>query len=118
MTAPRAAIASSLVTRSAWSRSAIHAPALAVTPIRRTLSRTTSSDRKLALTNSLRLLPSASLRVGMIAVCGILSPSGYRNSAVTANQSASAPTMPASAAARTKPTQPGAPAASCQRAIA
>ena len=40
----------------------------------------------------------------MIAVCGIGSPSGWRNSAVTANQSASAPTMPASAMAATYPT--------------
>ena len=37
----------------------------------------------------------------MIAVCGIGSPSGCRNSAVTANQSASAPTIEASAVART-----------------
>ena len=37
----------------------------------------------------------------MIAVCGMGMPSGCLNSAVTANQSASAPTMPASAAART-----------------
>ena len=42
---------------------------------------------------------------GMIAVCGIGMPSGCLNNAVTANQSASAPTMPASAAARTYPTQ-------------
>ena len=41
----------------------------------------------------------------MIAVCGIGMPSGCLNNAVTANQSASAPTMPASAAARTYPTQ-------------
>ena len=45
--------------------------------------------------------PSASFFVGMIAVCGMGSPSGRRNSAVTANQSASAPTIPASAMART-----------------
>ena len=45
----------------------------------------------------------------MIAVCGIGSPSGRRNSAVTANQSASAPTMPASAAARTYPSHSGPP---------
>ena len=43
----------------------------------------------------------ASFRFGMIAVCGIGSPSGRLNKAVTANQSASAPTMPASAIART-----------------
>jgi hypothetical protein len=35
-------------------------------------------------------------RAGMIAVCGIGSPSGCRKSAVTANQSASAPTTAAS----------------------
>ena len=35
---------------------------------------------------------------------------------MTANQSASAPTIPASAVARTNPTQPGAPAASPHRA--
>ena len=34
----------------------------------------------------------------MIAVCGIGSPSGWRNSAVTANQSAMPPTNPAFAA--------------------
>ena len=52
----------------------------------------------------------------MIAVCGIGSPSGCRKSAVTANQSASAPTIAASAVARTNPTQPGAPTASPHRA--
>src|SRR5258708_6454399 len=45
----------------------------------------------------------------MIAVCGIGMPSGCLNNAVTANQSASAPTMPASAAARTYPIQGAAP---------
>ena len=44
-----------------------------------------------------------SLRLGMIAVCGIGMPSGWRNSAVIANQSARPPTMAASAVARTKP---------------
>ena len=51
----------------------------------------------------------------MIAVCGIGSPSGCRNSAETANQSAKAPTIAASANARTYPTQPW--ASSCQRAM-
>ena len=55
---------------------------------------------KLVSTNSPRDLPRASLRVGMIAVCGIFSPSGCRNSAVTANQSARAPTIAASENAR------------------
>jgi hypothetical protein len=45
----------------------------------------------------------------MIAVCGIGIPSGCLNKAVTANQSASAPIMPASAAARTYPTHGAAP---------
>ena len=45
--------------------------------------------------------PSWSLRFGMIAVWGMGKPSGCRKSAVTANQSASAPTMAASAVART-----------------
>ena len=61
----------------------------------------TSRVRKLPWTNSPRLRPIWSLRRGMIAVCGIGSPSGWRNSAVTANQSASAPTIAASAPART-----------------
>ncbi len=45
----------------------------------------------------------------MIAVCGIGRPIGRLNRAVTANQSASAPTIPASAAAATNPVQPPAP---------
>ena len=53
------------------------------------------------MTNSCRLRPISFLRFGMIAVCGIGSPSGCRNSAVTANQSASAPTIAASAAVLT-----------------
>ena len=40
---------------------------------------------------------------GIRPVCGIGSPSGRRKSAVTANQSARPPTMPASAMARRKP---------------
>ena len=43
--------------------------------------------------------PSRSFWVGMIAVCGIGMPSGWRNSAVTANQSAMPPMKPALAAA-------------------
>ena len=53
--------------------------------------------------------------VGMIAVCGIGSPSGRRKSAVTANQSASAPTIPASAVARTYPIHAGPSLTSHQR---
>ena len=42
---------------------------------------------------------AAAFCAGMIAVCGIGMPSGWRNSAVTANQSAMPPTNPALAAA-------------------
>ena len=94
-------MASSDVTRSALSSCASQPPSRRAISTRFSLSRTTSSDRKFDPTKSPRLLPSASFLFGMIAVCGIFSPSGCRNSAVTANQSASAPTMPASAAART-----------------
>ncbi len=52
----------------------------------------------------------------MIAVCGMGSPIGCRKSAVTANQSASAPTMPASAAAATYSAQ--GPAPSCPASLA
>ena len=62
---------------------------------------TTCSERKLVSTNSPSEAPIWSLRRGMMAVCGILMPMGYLNRAVTANQSARAPTMPPSAAART-----------------
>lgn len=44
---------------------------------------------------------------GSSAVCGIGNPRGRRKSASTANQSASPPTIPASAIARTRTTQPG-----------
>ena len=46
------------------------------------------------------------MRFGISAVCGIGSPSGCLNSAVTANQSAIAPTIDASAPALTKPRKP------------
>ena len=68
-------------------------------------SRQPAGDRKFSRTNAPRPSPSWSFLRRMIAVCGIGMPSGCLNSAVTANQSASAPTMPASAAARTYPTQ-------------
>ena len=99
--APRSAVAASSVTRRAWSGFVSQAPTRAATPTERNRSRTTASDRKLVPTKSPRPAPSWSLRVGMIAVCGMGRPSGRRNRAVTANQSASAPTMDASAAART-----------------
>ena len=48
-----------------------------------------------------RFSPMRSFWVGMIAVCGIGKPSGWRNSATTANQSATAPTIAASQNAAT-----------------
>ena len=50
-----------------------------------------------------------SLLRGMIAVCGIGRPSGRRNSATTANQSASAPTAAASQKAETQAQMPRSP---------
>ena len=69
-------------------------------------SRTISSVRKFSVKKSCRLRAISFLRVGMIAVCGMGSPNGWRNSAVTANQSAKAPTMAASAPALTNPHTP------------
>ena len=73
---PLTALASSLVTRSAASGLARYAPIFEPTEKPASRSRTTSSDRKLVATNSDSDEPMASLRVGMIAVCGIGSPSG------------------------------------------
>jgi hypothetical protein len=70
-------------------------------PTARSRVRTTWGDRKFSPTKSPSERPRTSFFVGMIAVCGMGSPIGRLNSAVTANQSASAPTMPASAAAAT-----------------
>lgn len=70
-------------------------------PTARSRWRTTASERKFSPTNSPSETPSWSFFFGMIAVCGMGMPSGWRKRAVTANQSASAPTMPASAAADT-----------------
>ena len=78
-------------------------------------SSTTARVRKFSWTKVPRLAPIWSFLRGMIAVCGIGSRKGCRNSAVTANQSASAPTIAASEKARTYPTQPG-PCSSLARA--
>ena len=86
---------------SALCRSASHWPTLSATPMLARRSPSTAPDRKLPCTNVPRPRPMSSLRLGMIAVCGIGMPSGCLNRAVTANQSARAPTMPASAKART-----------------
>ncbi len=63
--------------------------------------RTTEGVRKLSLRKLASVSPIRSLFLGTIAVCGIGRPSGWRKSAVTANQSAMPPTRPASAKART-----------------
>lgn len=110
VSAPRSAVDSSSVTRSAFFGSASQPPSRLPMPTERSRRRTTSAERKFSPTKSPRLCPSWSFLVGMIAVCGIGSPIGRLNSAVTANQSASAPTIPASAAAATNPVQPPAPA--------
>ena len=87
--------------RWACSGSASHTPSRRATPTARSRSASTSGARKFVCTNVPSPRPSWSLRLGMMAVCGIGNPSGCRNSAVTANQSASAPTIAASAVART-----------------
>lgn len=96
-----AIVAPSAPTRSACGSSRSHSPARSAIAVLDSLVRTTLASRKLVSTNSPSVRPISSLRLGMIAVCGIGSPSGRRNRAVTANQSASAPTIPPSAAART-----------------
>jgi hypothetical protein len=69
----------------------------------RSLSSTCAVLRKLSQMKPASLAPMRSLLLGMMAVCGIFRPSGWRNSATTANQSAMAPTMAASANAATYP---------------
>jgi hypothetical protein len=65
------------------------------------LASTCSVLRKFAQMKVARFSPIRFLLLGMIAVCGIGSPSGCRKSATTANQSAIAPTIAASANAAT-----------------
>ena len=95
-------------TFSAFSRCDSHAPVRSGRFAAATFSVISSAFRKFSPTNSLSAPPIWSFFFGTSAVCGIGMPIGYRNSAVTANQSASPPTMPASDAARTYGTQPGA----------
>jgi len=64
---------------------------------------TTEGVRKLSFRKLASVSPIRSLLRGMIAVCGIGRPSGWRKRAVTANQSAMPPTSPASAKAWAKP---------------
>ena len=103
-TSARSTVDASAATRSALTGSASHLPVRLATSALRSFVSTLSADRKFSRTNVLSPSPSWSFLRLMIAVCGMGMPSGCLNSAVTANQSASAPTMPASAAARTYPT--------------
>ena len=64
-------------------------------------ARPPAAIRKFSLRKFASASPMRSLLRGMIAVCGIGRPSGWRNRAVTANQSASPPTIAASANALT-----------------
>ena len=79
---------------------ASHAPNRRATPTAQALGQHLRRE-EVRLDEPAEAPPSWSLRLGMIAVCGMGRPSGWRNSAVTANQSANAPTIAASAVART-----------------
>ena len=81
--------------------SASHSPARSGMRAPRTFSLTISGSRKFSPTNPPSEVPSWSFLRRMSAVCGMGMPRGWRNRAVTANQSARPPTIPASAAART-----------------
>ena len=112
VTRPRARAASSQAssaTRRAFVGSESHSPTRNEMVAAATRSRMMSSCRKFSPTNSSRLRPRSSLRLGISAVCGTGMPSGCLNSAVTANQSAIAPTIEASAPALTKPRKPCCP---------
>src|ERR1700761_9100478 len=74
-------------------------------PAARIPSASTSAGRKCSCTNWPRVAANWSLRSTISAVCGIGRPSGRRNRAVTANQSATPPTIDASAPACTKPSR-------------
>ena len=87
--------------RSALTGSASQRATRSPTLAERTRSATASPVRKLDWMNSPSVSPNCSLRSVMIAVWGIGTPSGWRNSATTANQSASPPTSDASAVACT-----------------
>ncbi len=87
--------------RAAFDGSSSQVPSRPAGPNCRIRSPTSSSLRKFSCTKVPRLAPIWSLRVGMIAVWGIGRRRGWRNRAVTANQSATPPTMAASAAAST-----------------
>jgi hypothetical protein len=81
--------------RLALPSSASHPASLGTTRAVRTRSAMMSGVRKLVWTKSPRVSPNWSFRSGMTAVCGIGTPAGCRNNAVTANQSANPPTIAA-----------------------
>ena len=121
VTLPRAIAArseTSSTTRRALAGSVSQRPIRSETPAAATRSRMMSSCRKFSPTNSSRLRPRSSLRSGISAVCGIGRPSGCLNRAVTANQSAIAPTIEASAPALTNPSQPSWPSVATYTAAA
>ena len=101
-----ASVAPSRTTRAALAGCVSHSPIRFDTVALASRSRITCSCRKFSAMNCSRPRPRSSLRFGISAVCGIGSPSGCLNSAVTANQSAIAPTIDASAPALTKPSTP------------
>src|SRR3954470_3754572 len=98
--------ATSSTTRWALAGWASQAPNRRETPAAPMRSRMIASCRKFSPTNSSSPRPSSSFLRGISAVCGTGSPSGCLNRAVTANQSAIAPTIDASAPALTKPRNP------------
>ena len=100
-TAQRPTPTSCSPTRSALAGWANQAATRAATSNSRSLASTCSVARKWVARKWARFSPMRSLFSGMMAVCGIGSPQGCRNSATTANQSATAPTMAASAKAAT-----------------
>ena len=94
----------SRLTRAALRPSSSHAPSRAARSVRLSRRSTASRTRKWSRMKRANARPISFLRAGTIAVCGIGRPSGRRNSAVTANQSASPPTSAASANARSAST--------------
>ena len=89
--------------RAALPPSVSHAASRGTSPADRIRSASTSALRKFSCTNWPSVAANWSLRSTISAVCGIGRPSGRRNRAVTANQSATPPTIDASAPAWTKP---------------
>src|SRR5207237_765321 len=86
-------------TAAALRRSASHSANRSAMRNARSSGINSSRVRKLRSRKRASPSPIRSLLAGTIAVCGIGTPSGLRNSAVTANQSAKPPTNAASAAA-------------------